>query len=76
MTPEKEIKFIDSIDCNVPYHDKEKCLRLIDEAAEISVNAVFSVTEEICRVPVSERDKIELSYLLDLLTYTRDADKS
>jgi hypothetical protein len=72
MTTDKETKFIDSIDCRFPYQDKVECLRLIDEATEVSVNAIFSVTEEICRIPVSEKDKVEIGYLLDLLTYTRD----
>jgi hypothetical protein len=72
MTTDKETKFIDSIDCKFPYNDKEECLRLIDEAIGISVNAIYSVTEEICRIPVSEREKVEVSYLLDLLTYIRD----
>jgi hypothetical protein len=72
MTTDKEIKFIDSIDCKFPYHDKQECLRLIDESVGISVNAIFSVTEEICRIPTSEKDKAEPSYLLDLLTYIRD----
>lgn len=72
MTTDKETKFIDSIDCRFPYQDKVECLRLIDEATEVSVNAIFSVTEEICRIPVSEKDKVGMGYLLDLLTYTRD----
>jgi hypothetical protein len=72
MPTDIEIKFIDSIDCNFPYHDRQKCLRLIDEAAGISVNAIFSVTEEICRIPVSEKEKVQKSYLLDLLAYTKD----
>jgi hypothetical protein len=72
MTTDKETRFIDSIDCRFPYNDKDECLRLIDEATGISVNAIFSVTEEICRIPISKKDKVEISYLLDLLTYTRD----
>lgn len=67
-----ETKFIDSIDCNFPYDDKQECLRLIDEAMGISENAVFFVTEEICRMPVTKRDKVEISYLVELLTYIRD----
>ncbi|MEZ4973087.1 MAG: hypothetical protein R2820_07230 [Cyclobacteriaceae bacterium] len=72
MTTDIETKFIDSIDCKFPYQDKEKCIRLIDEAAGISVNAIFSVVEEICRVPVSAGGNVEISYLTDLLEYTQD----
>ena len=71
MRKDKEKAFIDRIDCKFPYNDKAQCLRLIDEALALSVNAIFSVTEEICRIPASERDTVELSYLVDLLTYTR-----
>lgn len=67
MTTEAENMFIDRIDCKFPYQDREECLRLIDEAATLSTNAMFSVIEEICRIPISEKQKVTTSFLLDLL---------
>jgi len=68
MTIEKE--FYDRIDCKFPYQDKSACLKLIDEAAFLPPNALFFVIHEICRVPTSEKDKVNSALLLDLLSYT------
>ncbi|HEX4372050.1 MAG TPA: hypothetical protein VHZ50_01980, partial [Puia sp.] len=71
MTTEAENMFIDRIDCNLPYHDKAACLSLIDEASTLSINAMFSLIEEICRIPSSDKDGIETDFLIDLLTQTK-----
>ena len=69
---DKELKFIDKIDCNFPYSSKDDCLQLINEAATLSTNAMFSVIEEICRIPLSEKDKVTNDFLFDLLDETKD----
>ena len=73
MTPQtdEEIKFLSKIDCNFPYDNKQECLQLIDEAILLSTNAVFSVAEEICRVPISKEGKVEKQFLIDLLNLIR-----
>lgn len=71
MTNQSDKAFIDKIDCTFPYHDKEACLHLIDEAAALSTNAMFFVIEELCRVRSSEKDKVTTDFLLDLLSKTK-----
>lgn len=66
-TEDKESKFIDKIDCKLPYYDLKACESLIDEAKSISPNAVFTVIEEIVRIPVSDRDKVSELELKNLL---------
>lgn len=70
MIPESEILFLDKIDCNFPYNDKLESLSLIDEAAALSTNALFSVIEELCRIPESKKANVSTSTLLDLLKST------
>jgi hypothetical protein len=69
-TEDIEFKFIDKIDCNLPYSDLKACESLIDEAKRISPNAVFTVIEELARIPVSERDKVSEFELKSLLQMT------
>ena len=67
MITEKEIEFLDKIDCNFPYLDRKKCVNIINEANSISSNATFSVIDEICRIPQSERAKVSNETLFELL---------
>lgn len=71
MTTEAEIFFINRIGCSFPYHDKKSCLKLIEEAATLSTNAMFYIIEEICRIPTSEREHVATDFLLDLLSIIR-----
>lgn len=70
MTDDSEIQFLDKIDCNFPYHDRQESLRLIEQASTLSTNALFSVVEELCRIPESERPNVPNEPLLDLLALT------
>lgn len=71
MINQADKAFIDKIDCNFPYHDKEACLRLIDEAASLSTNSMFFVIEELSRIPSYDGDKVTTDFLLDLLSKTK-----
>lgn len=62
-----EREFLELIDCNFPYGDKQRCVELIDRSLLISPNAVFAVVKEICRIPVSERQNASETFLLELL---------
>lgn len=59
-----EVTFEASIDARFPYEDEASCSALIDEARNISLNALFCVLDEICRPPsssaVTERRQREL----------------
>lgn len=46
-----EEEFIRAIDCCFPYNDADRATALVDEACEISPNAVFMVVHELARVP-------------------------
>jgi hypothetical protein len=72
MTPENEHIFLDKIDCKFPYNDRGQSMKLIEEAASLSANALFSVVEELCRIPEPERSNIPIKTLLDLLTIAAD----
>lgn len=72
MTSENENIFLDKIDCNFPYNDRQECLKLIDQASTLSTNALFGVVEEICRPPRSENAIVSTTILVDLLTLTKD----
>lgn len=63
----RELAFIDSIDGNFPYANRKACLTLIDEATEISANALFAIVEEICRIPDEEREQTSFLSLSELL---------
>jgi hypothetical protein len=70
MNKISEIKFLDKIDCNFPYLDNSKSQLLIEQASNISYNAIFAVIEEICRIPYSERQSVSTERLLKLLNLT------
>lgn len=70
MTNDNEIQFLDKIDCNFPYQDKQESLQLIEQASSLSTNALFSIVEELCRISESERPNVSTETLLDLLTLT------
>ncbi len=70
MTDDIETQFLDKIDCNFPYQNRQECLRLIEQASTLSTNALFSVIEELGRIPESERPNVSTKALLDLLTLT------
>ena len=63
----RELAFIDQIDGNFPYNNRKECLKLIDEALDISSNSVFAIVEEICRIPDEEREQVPFLSLLELL---------
>ena len=65
-----ETKFINKIDCKFPYYDSKASKSLIEEAKSISPNAVFTIIEEIARVPVSDRGKVSEFELKNLLKQT------
>lgn len=67
---QEEIEFIEKINCNFPYQDKELCIQLIKESAAISDNAIFTVVEELCRIPPMNRSIASHEYLLELLEIT------
>ncbi len=70
MESEIEVEFFNRIHCKFPYKEKQKCIMLINEAANLSSNAIFSVIEELCRIPQSDREGVNSEFLLELLTYT------
>ncbi|WP_018342825.1 hypothetical protein [Cytophaga aurantiaca] len=72
MEKNKEQEFIDKIDCRFPYQNRKKCFDLINEAIALSPNAVFSVIEEICRIPSDERNSTSTFFLIELLTDIRN----
>ena len=70
MKDDNEIQFLDRIDCNFPYLNRQESLRLIEQASTLSTNALFSIMEELCRIPESERPNVSIDTLLDLLNLT------
>jgi len=46
-----ELEFIQRIDCNFPYNNREKCSALIAQAVSISDNCAFMVLHELVRPP-------------------------
>lgn len=70
MEENAELHFLNKIDCNFPYHDRQESLQLIEQAASLSTNALFSVIEELCRIPESERVTVSTETILDLLALT------
>ena len=70
MIAVSEKLFLEKIDCNFPYHDRQESMRLINQAATLSANALFSVIEELCRIPDSKKASLSTFILLDLLTLT------
>ena len=62
-----ESEFIQSIQCNFPYHDLARALELARIACSISPNAAFAVADEFSRPPYGETPDSELCY--EVLTY-------
>ena len=46
-----EKDFLELIDCNFPYNDTEKWLRLIDLSLSISNNCIFNIIYELINIP-------------------------
>jgi len=70
MIQENEMEFLNKIDCNFPYQDRQESIGLIELASRISTNALFSVIEELCRIPESVRPNVSTETLLELLDTT------
>jgi hypothetical protein len=49
-----ESKFIESIECRFPYHDRTLALEVTEAGCSISPNAAFAVADEISRPPAGE----------------------
>lgn len=60
-----ETELIEAIDCQLPYDDLPRIRSIVEQAKNISANAVFMVLHEICRPPQSR--KLEMSAQLTLL---------
>jgi hypothetical protein len=71
MTTEAENNFFERIHCNFPYHDREECFRLIEEATTLSADSIFKVIEEVCRLPKSEEGKVSITVLEELLSVVK-----
>ena len=69
-TDNKEALFLDKIDCNFPYQNQSVSLKLISEAESLSTNALFSIIEELCRIPDTEKKKGALFSISELLKLT------
>ena len=50
----KESGFIQSIQCNFPYHDRLRAMEIVGMACSISPNAAFAVADEVSRPPYGE----------------------
>jgi hypothetical protein len=53
--PPTETEFINEIDCQFPYADRERALALASKACSISANAAFAVVYEVCNLPESAK---------------------
>ena len=60
-----ESKFIESIECQFPYHDRTLALQITDTACSISSNAAFAVADEVSRPPAGE--SIDQAIAFDVL---------
>lgn len=65
-----EEEFINSVDCNFPYKDKPKWVKIVKQGCEISSNACFAVLHEICRPPFSE--KVDSKELVEILNFWKE----
>jgi len=63
-----ESEFIDKIDCNFPYDDRQKASSIIDQACQLSPNAAFMIAHELARPPRGVSDKVDKTVLLDILS--------
>ena len=64
-----ETEFIESIDCQFPYHVESEWRSLIELGASISPNAAFMVLHELCRLPSGT--SVEPEAMQAMLTYWR-----
>lgn len=55
----REAEFINEIDCQFPYSDRERALALASEGLGISTEAAFRVVYEVCNLPRSVAEDIE-----------------
>ena len=63
-----ESEFIQSIQCNFPYHDRLRAMELAGIACSISPNAAFAVADEVSRPPYSDSPNPEICFeVLDYL---------
>jgi hypothetical protein len=54
-----EAEFVNRIDCQFPYSDREQALALASEALRISTEAAFRVVYEVCNVPRGADEDLE-----------------
>lgn len=64
-----EEEFIQIVDANLPYGDYTQCISLIEKGAKISDNASFMVLHELCRVPRSQKEKVNNGQILALIDH-------
>ena len=62
-----ESKFIESIECRFPYHDRTIALEITESGCSISPNAAFAVADEISRPPLGE--SIDQAIASDVLSH-------
>ena len=62
-----ESAFIQSIQCNFPYHDRSRAMELAAFACSISPNAAFAVADEVSRPPYSDTPDPEICF--EVLAY-------
>jgi hypothetical protein len=54
-----EAEFLNGIDCEFPYEDRERALALASEALRISTNAACGVVYEVCNVSADIDEDLE-----------------
>jgi hypothetical protein len=65
-----EEAFIDSIDCQFPYTDRDTGRRLVLEACDLSANAAFAVLDELARPGAGANAPVEIrEELISLLEH-------
>lgn len=64
-----EYNFVLKIDCAFPYNNEAAGYALVDEAFRISDEAVYSVMQELARIPHSERKGLNTTHVAKLLQY-------
>jgi hypothetical protein len=62
--PIEEMTFLESIDCQFPYHDHARAIAVVEEACSISPNAAFAVVDEISRLRLDKPISVEFSTTL------------
>jgi hypothetical protein len=64
-----EYNFVLKIDCTFPYNNEAAGYALVDEALQISDEAVYSVMNELARIPHSDRNDLDTTHVAKLLQY-------